>query len=122
MNERLFCEIYVNASDSEEIFTDAISALVGGKRLGYELHTNWAIIDVITNDEFGTTFNETGDDFLGYRYKLEFELESDRQVARSEYIGNVGALLTKLWRRGYKAVAACNFEEELPRHGGYKEE
>ena len=31
-------------------------------------------------------------------------------------------LLENLWALGYKDVAACDFENELPRKGGYRYE
>jgi len=42
-----------------------------------------------------------------------------RQTVNTSYIGMVGHTLQNFWDRGWDAVAACDFEFELPRSGGY---
>ena len=120
IQERLFCEIYVQSEESENSFVGRICALLSGERSGYEVETKWAVIDVLENDDYGEEFEEPGDSFLGYRYKLEFEFETEKQISREDYITNVGSLLTQLWESGHEAVASCCFEEDLPQKGGYK--
>lgn len=46
-------------------------------------------------------------------------MEPEGEVHRNEYVNNVSGLLESLWKEGWKAVAACDFESELPRNGGY---
>jgi len=119
MKQNLFCEIYVDAADERDTFIEKIAAMLKGQRLNYEVIAEWATIDVLANNEYGETFEEPKDAFLGYRYKLEFEFEPEKQTSHHEYIGHVGELLSNLWDVGYKAVAACSFEDELPEKGGY---
>jgi hypothetical protein len=35
-------------------------------------------------------------------------------------VAQIGRLLEALWAGGWRAVAACEFEDELPRRGGYR--
>lgn len=120
IDERLFCEIYVHSEECEDVFVDTVCTLLGGERSGYEVETEWAVVDVLENDDYGEEFKEPNDAFLGYRYKLEFEFEVERKASRENYVGNVGRLLSMLWDEKYKAVASCSFEDELPQAGGYK--
>jgi hypothetical protein len=52
------------------------------------------------------------------RYYLD--IEPNGVVIQQEYVESLGKLLKDLWRLGYKAVASCDFESELPQSGGYK--
>jgi hypothetical protein len=56
------------------------------------------------------------DDFIGWRLKIEAETEAEG--TGPVLIQAVSHLLTAAWNRGYDAVAACDFEEELPDLGG----
>lgn len=58
----------------------------------------------------------TGAEFLTYRYYAE--VEPTPQASREVYVAAIGRLLQDLWVRGIPAVAACDFEDELPEHGG----
>jgi hypothetical protein len=75
--------------------------------------------DLVVNEDFDETRRAQGEDqFLFYRYYLDIvPMENAR---RERYVASVGGLLEGFWKLGYKAVAACDFEEELPRNGGYK--
>jgi len=117
---RLFCEIYVQSEEGENAFIEHVCALLSGSRSGNEVRTEWAVVQVFENDFAGKKFEDPKDSFLGYRYKIEFEFGSEMQIFREDYITNAGSLLTQLWDNGYKAVASCCFEEELPQNGGYK--
>ncbi|WP_019535129.1 hypothetical protein [Paenibacillus ginsengihumi] len=40
-------------------------------------------------------------------------------VEEKVYIGEISKLLTELGDYGFKAIASCDFEDELPKKGGY---
>ncbi len=74
-------------------------------------------IEVVRNSDADPAQTAFPDGFLRFPYKVEVEFtESNVQLAR----GVLAALLEYAWNRGWAAVAACDFEEELPRAGGYK--
>lgn len=54
-------------------------------------------------------------DFLEWPTVLECEAPAGTQA---EVVQAVTAVLEALWRSGFKAVAACDFEDELPARGG----
>ncbi|MFD5730487.1 hypothetical protein ACFWMT_30845 [Streptomyces sp. NPDC058368] len=54
-------------------------------------------------------------DFMEWPTVLECEATSG---APAEVVKAVTSLLEALWREGFKAVAACDFEDELPARGG----
>lgn len=81
------------------------------------------ILDIYynNNDDHHATFKLRPDDgFLYYRWFLDIEPKPN--TSTEEYIAAVGNLLCVLWRAGCKAAAACDFEDELPRRGGYGSE
>jgi hypothetical protein len=55
-------------------------------------------------------------DFLQWPTVLECEAPSGAPA--EEVVQAVAAVLEALWRGGFKAVAACDFEHELPARGG----
>ncbi|MEV5816662.1 hypothetical protein [Streptomyces mutabilis] len=55
-------------------------------------------------------------DFLQWPTVLECEARAGTPA--EEVVQAVAAVLEALWRGGFKAVAACDFEDELPARGG----
>jgi hypothetical protein len=55
-------------------------------------------------------------DFLEWPTVLECEATAGTPA--EEVIQAVTAVLEALWHGGFKAVVACDFEDELPAHGG----
>ncbi|MFE5793250.1 hypothetical protein ACFQ8C_11845 [Streptomyces sp. NPDC056503] len=52
------------------------------------------------------------------RWPTVLEAEVSPGTAPAEVVEAVATLLRTLWSLGYKAVAACDFEDELPDAGG----
>jgi hypothetical protein len=55
-------------------------------------------------------------DFL--QWPTVLECEAPAGTPAEEVVQAVTAVLEALWHGGFKAVAACDFEDELPAHGG----
>jgi hypothetical protein len=55
-------------------------------------------------------------DFL--QWPTVLECEAPAGTPAEEVVQAVAAVLEALWRGGFKAVAACDFEDELPARGG----
>jgi hypothetical protein len=47
------------------------------------------------------------------------EIEAPQHVTEAELVNVVGSLLTALWSKNVRAVAAADFEERLPCRGGW---
>jgi hypothetical protein len=54
-----------------------------------------------------------------FRYRVEFCVGA--KAAREEQINAISVMLTALWLQGIAAIAACDYEDELPLKGGYKD-
>ncbi|MBE3002349.1 hypothetical protein IDM40_27160 [Nocardiopsis sp. HNM0947] len=72
-------------------------------------------IDVTDND--GYKWNKgKQDDFVYWPFLVDIWTQED--VTSSDYIPFTSGVLTLLWGQGLPAVAACDFEHELPWSGG----
>ena len=118
MKDHLFCKIFVESVLTEKDLTDVISNIVNGTiELEHYITSAAMEIDVLENDESDDVLSkDSNTGFLYYRYYLEIEPTDD--VAESNYIFEISHLLEDLWNQGNKAVAACDFEEELPKLAG----
>ncbi|WP_146044384.1 hypothetical protein [Amycolatopsis sp. BJA-103] len=70
-----------------------------------------AIVDVSRNPGRGAT-----GDFIGWPAIVEVEAEEGAE--RASVVGLVSRILSALWEAGIPAVAACDYEDELPWRGG----
>lgn len=61
--------------------------------------------------------DDSADEFLGYPLCIEAYAMSEAETPRFKQL--VAQLLICLWSHGFKAVAACGFEDELPSMGDH---
>lgn len=115
----LDCSIFVDFSGTREDFLQLLLTITGGHRDSSLVLGSVADLSTVSNDESDSSrIDDPVEGFLFYRYKVE--IEPLRGAGRSEYIIFISHLLEALWTAGCRAVAACDFEDELPRSGGYK--
>lgn len=70
-------------------------------------------LEVLENDDWDPSkYEDPAQGFLFYPFCLD--VEPSAQVDESAYIAGVANLLTVLRSHGCKAVAACDFEDQLP--------
>jgi hypothetical protein len=120
-SDNLYCKILVDSDLPKDQVVDTVSRMVSGTVDHGTIVTDWSEIDVVKNDDFDAVKrHKRPDGFLFYRYYLDMEPEA--RVLRQDYVNAIGKLLEGLWATGWKAVAACDFEDELPRKGGYGSE
>lgn len=117
MNENLFCKIFVLAATDRETVAEHVAKHLGGKRDGNAVVCDWGVVDVLNNDDADCSIIAGADGFLHFPYLIETEPETTFQ--RGTFVNLIGSLLESLWAERYGAVAACDFENELPRNGGY---
>lgn len=115
----LFCKIFIDTDDSREEIISFVFASIDGERDKWSVSNKFCNLDLLKNDDFNE-FKRTQkpDGFLFSRYYIE--MEPNEEIEINSYILYISELLIKLWGSGYQAIAACDFEEELPRKGGYK--
>jgi hypothetical protein len=113
----LYCKIFVNGAPTREDLLQLVARTVGGT---IEFHTAIAAgaeIYVAHNDEDDALRARDPDGFVFYPHYLDVTAEPGQTP--SAQITLVATLLEAFWAAKLDAVAACDFEEELPRRGGY---
>lgn len=119
----LDCKIYVEANISRDELVGYVVNLLSGTASGTgftkTVFTRYFEIDIMENNDFDENHRKDfPDGFLYFRYFMEFyALPGSASEAR---IALVTTVLQGLWSRGLPAVAACNYEDQLPYKGGYK--
>lgn len=112
----LFCKIFVLAPCDRETLAGYVASVLNGRRQSHSIHCCFGVVDVIRNDDADNSKMSGENGFLFFPYLIE--LEPEEAFDRRQFVGTVGSLLEALWERYYSAVAACDFEIELPRSGG----
>ncbi|MDQ0847370.1 hypothetical protein [Streptomyces sp. V1I6] len=108
------CSVYVDAQDSSTVIT-WLGERLGRGNGGQVLRVGTLWVAGVSND-YSTGGKAHPFEFLEWSTVLECEApvgaEPDAVVAA------VTDVLEMLWCGGWKAVAACDFEDELPARGG----
>jgi hypothetical protein len=111
----LFCRINVQAEKPFQEFVIFIRRCTGGSGCMNEVRSQLLDISVFENDDFDANKSHTGmERWLYFRYTLE--IDPREGVAATDYIAGIGELLKALWSSRMDAVAACEFEDHLPRN------
>ena len=120
----LFCEIFVDTERSKDALEQLIAALLDARVERHGFATTIVgpgyDLDVHRNDRVlasDDTQPRQAHDFVEWPYYLEIEAAAEQ--TRPAQIAVIARLLHGLWEAGLGAVAACDFEDELPRRGGY---
>jgi hypothetical protein len=119
MSDNMYCKIYVDSHAEKARLLDLIAVIISGSIKMRTVSSPEFEVDLVVNEEFDEARRvQNADQFLFYRYYLD--IEPTECVRRERYVESVSNLLEGLWRSGCKAIAACDFENELPRRGGYE--
>jgi hypothetical protein len=117
LNE-LDCKIFVDGSLTCLELLNQVARLLTGTVEDSTISNNWGEIDVRRNDEFDETLRtQFPDGFLYFPFMLEVY---PRPAAEAEARRAVARILEDLWAQQMPAVAACDYENDLPHGGGYK--
>lgn len=119
--ENLFCKVFIDTNEERLGLLSSIKDVVLGTTERWTITSNSMELELRKNDDFNESLRfEKQDGFLYSRYYIEIEPIADTK--QEQYISSVSMLLENLWALGYKVVAACDFENELPRKGDYRYE
>ncbi|MFD8009099.1 hypothetical protein [Streptomyces sp. NPDC058955] len=111
------CQVYVDAADPGTL-VDRLRPALGIEAVAPaspDLVFGPLLVTGAHNDH-ATGARAHPDDFL--EWSVVLECDAVPGAAPAETVDAVSALLRCLWDRGYAAVAACDFEDELPLAGG----
>ncbi|GAA1440450.1 hypothetical protein [Nocardiopsis tropica] len=116
LSEALYCKIFVAKAD--KVSVQSITASV------FDVDFNTDMVK-ISDSQVEILRNEDSDgdgsfseDFLYWPILVEFELEDHSLLPL--LIGQVSLLLNALWEASLPAIAACDFEDDLPWNGGIR--
>jgi hypothetical protein len=113
----LYCKIYVDGDLDRESLTGRIATIVSGKTEDHSVSTDCLEVDVRTNEDCDPRrFSPDWNGFVHAGYYLDVEPKAGCE--HGAYVSAVSRLLEGLWASGLKAIAAADFESELPRSGG----
>lgn len=115
--EDLYSKVFVNTDITRGELAHVIAASLDGVVEASTVQAQGGELDIEDNEDFDPEQVDTPDGFLFYRYYLDVFPAEDQ--TREGQVAVVSRLLESLWAEGWPAVAAADFEEELPRRGGY---
>ncbi|WP_327378266.1 hypothetical protein OG393_32470 [Streptomyces sp. NBC_01216] len=108
------CSIYVDAADSSTVIA-WLKERLGPEEEGHGLVVGPLRVSSVCND-YSTGRKAHPFEFLEWSTVLECEAPAG--VESGAVVAAVTDVLETLRRGGWKAVAACDCEDELPAHGG----
>ena len=115
----LDCKIYVETPLERHELLSAIGNLLSGSERVNTIYTSDLTIDVLYNsDRDEKHCKDFPDGFLFFRYCIEIYPVSGHTPESRKRI--ILEMLNYLWSQSWPAVAACDYENELPNNGGYK--
>lgn len=107
------CKVFVDAEISENELVSLTAPVIFAPDDGISLR-----VEVVRNEDYDSNRRrQFPDGFVYFRYTLDLFM-SGATVARQAAV--VTRLLKRLWEWGFPAVAACAYEERLPKRGGYR--
>jgi hypothetical protein len=107
-----YCALYVRGLP-ERPAIKLLTTLTDGHYDHRTIRCDAAGIDVLSNPDHAAD----SDDFVGWPIKVE--LHPHPATPPQQTVALTAKLLTELWNHGYDAIAACDYEQELPDEGGY---
>jgi hypothetical protein len=107
-----YCKIFVRHEEPSTVST-RLAALLGAQAQRRSLLLPGLVLDVRPNPDGDQA---AGDDFV--RWPVFVEVEPDDSDTGQMMTRTVSQILTDFWNAGIPAVAACDFEDELPWSGG----
>jgi hypothetical protein len=108
------CVMYVRDTSAEHAQT-LLAQLLGAEVKRRTFYLPALSMDVRTNPDVDT---QAGDDFV--RWPVLIEAEAENPSSPNPMVEVMSRILEALWDSGHPAVAACDFEDELPWAGGIK--
>jgi hypothetical protein len=108
-----YCKVYLDSALSKHAVLAHLADWVAGQVSMRTITANAFEVDVVANEDFDESRAQRAKDgFLFYRYYLDIEPRSG--VPEEEYVEAVRRLLTKVRSGDMRAVASCDFEDQLP--------
>jgi hypothetical protein len=127
-SEYPYCKIFIKGAEPEQML-DELAALLDGEfdQMGCLALAGLAVEVRRNKDAAGAAerrwrsdhradFTDSGDDFVLWPVLVEVYAEDDE--GGRAIVETTARIVRALWEAGNSAVAACDFEDELPWSGG----
>ena len=111
-----YCKIFVKGSDADTV-AETVGRLLRGEFRHRTMRLPGLAVDVLRNPDAARTAGPD-DDFV--RWPVTIELETDSIEGECAIVETTARILIELWGSERPAVAACEFEDELPWAGGIR--
>jgi len=112
----LYATLYVDSELRASELNKLLSQIPGARSDNEDVVYGGVAFTVLDNDDFLPAPERPDAAFLFFRYRMEaVPVEG---TSRQAVLEAVGCVLGTLWRSGATAVASCEYEDELPLHGG----
>lgn len=120
----LSCKIFVDADVAQpglaELLSDGANTQVLPRPSSLLIMNDIGEWELRRNDDRDReAAQEFPDGFLHFRSVIEFYPRMT--ASRDDEVNDIARLLDRLWSSGMPAVASCDYEGELPHHGGYRD-
>ncbi len=109
-----YCKIFVRDAETEGV-KRGLSTVFGSGFARNDMELADLRIEVRRNPDHGDSRVPT-DEFVGW--PVQVELEATAPDAGPAMVTTATAVLEHLWATGHDAIAACDYEDELPWSGG----
>jgi hypothetical protein len=109
-----YCSVYVRTSDPT-LVRDLLAQVLGARVDRRSLLLPGITIDVRPNPDLSADASHPAEDFV--RWPVLIEMNSTQPSAM---VAAASSVITRLWEAGHPAIAACDFEDELPWGGGIR--
>lgn len=108
-----YCAVYVRGLPDRDRMAELVAQATAGRLHAETVYCDGIEIDVRANPDHDPAEHE----FVFWPIKLDICIDPATPTSRRVEI--TAGLLTRLWSSGHDAVAACDYEDELPNQGGY---
>ncbi|MGW8526159.1 hypothetical protein [Nocardiopsis sp. NPDC055824] len=115
-SESLYCKIFVAKTDKGSV-QNVVSSVFSASFDRNIINIPDPLVEVLRNED-STGDGSFSEDFLYWPVLVEIELEDHSLLPL--LTDQVSRLLSSLWKASLPAVAACDFEDQLPWNGGIR--
>ena len=109
-----YCKVFVKHDEPSTVLV-RLAARLGAETERRSLRLPGLVMDIRPNPDVD---DAAGDDFV--RWPLIIEAEAEDPDSAGAMVPAISQVLNDLWEAAIPAVAACDFEDDLPWAGGIR--
>lgn len=111
--EDLYCKLFVDTTVRRPELVKLIASHLDGDIQGHFVSATNLEIGAKENDDYDPNLCDDPENGFLF-YPIYLEIDPTDNAGMSNYINDVAKLINILRTQGFKAVAACDFEDQLP--------